>query len=145
MSLNFHGLLFISPFTILKPCEPAGTNDQRYLNQNHASLVNTFKKELQIELYNEKNFNKPINTSISPITYKHCTLKFRNKSFPQFPSLSKFHKGTDTYPPQPLRKIVLFSFPLFLLIYITHSSIQISLSLFNSWEYAEIMLVPHSN
>ena len=38
----------------LKPCEPTDITDTRYLNQNYDSLVNLFKKTLNIELYNKK-------------------------------------------------------------------------------------------
>ena len=43
------------PFPLsLKPCEPIDSTDTRYLNQNHAPLVNPLKNSLHIELYNEK-------------------------------------------------------------------------------------------
>ena len=38
----------------LKLCEPVDSTDTRYLNQMHAPLINHLKKELDIELYNEK-------------------------------------------------------------------------------------------
>lgn len=68
--------MFISLIPSLKPCTPIDTIDTRFLNQTHTSLVNSLKKLLYIELYNERWFNNSIKTFIPPITYKHGTLRF---------------------------------------------------------------------
>ena len=60
------------------------------------------KKALYIELYNDKWFNKPISTSVSPITYNHDTLQFPDKSPLPFPSVLELHKEINTFSPKPL-------------------------------------------
>ena len=47
-------------------------------------------------------FNKPIKTSVPPISYNHDALTFPNKLFSPFPSVFELHKGTNKYPSQPL-------------------------------------------
>ena len=49
----------------LFPHEPLDTMDERYLNYEHAALVSPLKKALNIELYNELNFEPPLQ-SIQP-------------------------------------------------------------------------------
>ena len=44
----------------LKLFEPIDTTGIRYLNQNHTPLVNLIYNTLNIELYYEKIFNKPL-------------------------------------------------------------------------------------
>ena len=68
------------------------------MNQNHIPLVTPLNRALHIELYNEKWFNNPINTSIPQITYNHGTLKFPNELF----SLLPLYKGSDISPPKQL-------------------------------------------
>ena len=63
----------------LKSCEPINSTDTRYLNQTHDFLVNSLKKALYTELYNEKWFSKPVPTKYSSFTYNHNTLKFPEK------------------------------------------------------------------
>ena len=59
-----------------KPFEPVDSTDTRYLNQMHAPLINSLKKALDIELYNDKCFNKPFQNSTPKLVYDHDTLKF---------------------------------------------------------------------
>ena len=60
----------------LTPCEHVNSTDIRYLNQMHAPLINSLKKALDIELYNDKCFNKPFQNSTPKLVYDHDTLKF---------------------------------------------------------------------
>ena len=50
----------------------------------------------------KKRFTKPILTSAPPITYNYDALKFSENTYLTFPSVSKFHKETNTCPPKPL-------------------------------------------
>ena len=52
----------------LKLCDHNDSIDTRYLNQTHDRPVNSLKKSLDIELYNEKWFNKSLQTS-TPIWF----------------------------------------------------------------------------
>ena len=79
----------------LKPCEHVDYTDTRYLNQMHTPLINPLKRALDIELYNEKWFNKPLHTSTFKLVYDHDTLQFPDASFPEL------HQEIDTYPPTP--------------------------------------------
>ena len=72
------------------------------MNQTHIPLVTPLNRALHIELYNEKWFNNPINTSIPQITYNHGTLKFPNELFSLLPFVSQMYKGTDIPPPKQL-------------------------------------------
>ena len=83
-----------------KPCEPVDTTDTRYLNQSHVPLTNSLEKALRIELYNNKWFNKPLPTSISPFTYQHDILTMPNESLPSFSSVIELHEETHRYPPR---------------------------------------------
>ena len=47
------------PSPSLKPCEPVDSSDTRYLNQLYSPIVNSLRKALRIELYNEIWFDKP--------------------------------------------------------------------------------------
>ena len=89
----------------LKTSELVDTTDSRYLNQTYTPFVNPLKKDLYIELYNEKWVDKPIKTSVPPISLNHDTLKFPIESFPRFLSVSELHKRIDTCPPQSLIEI----------------------------------------
>ena len=80
----------------LKSCEPINSIDTRYLNQAHDFLVNSLKKALYTELYNEKWFSKPVPTKYSSFTYNHNTLKFPGKSLLLFPSMLVLHNETNT-------------------------------------------------
>ena len=84
----------------LKPCEHVDSTDTCYLNQIHAPLVNPLKRALDIELYNEKRFNKSLHISTTKLMYDHNTLKFPDESFPPFPSLSELLEETDTCLPK---------------------------------------------
>ena len=83
----------------LKPCEPVDTTNTRYLNQSHSLFTNPLKKLLDIELYNEKWFDKPLKTSIPPFLYKHRALKLSTESLSPFPSVVELHNGANTCPP----------------------------------------------
>ena len=74
----------------LKPCKPVDSTDTRYLNQSHTPIANPLKKALHIELYNEKWFDKPLQTTIPPFRYKHRSLKLSTESVSPFPLLSSF-------------------------------------------------------
>ena len=65
----------------------------------HAPLINPLKKALDIELYNEKWFNKPLHTSTLKLVYDHYTLHFPDTSRPASPSVSELHRETNTCPP----------------------------------------------
>ena len=62
-------------------------------------MINQLKKVLNVEFYNEEQFNKPFHPSISPLSCKYDTLKFPNESLTSFPSLSELHKDTNICPP----------------------------------------------
>ena len=81
--------LYILPPS-LKPCEPVDGSDTRYLNQTHAPIVNLLQKPLSIELYNEKWFSNPPNTSSPPFLYDHATLSFPPADTSPFPTLLNF-------------------------------------------------------
>ena len=85
----------------LKPCEPVDTTDTRYLNQSSTPVANPLKKALHIELYNEKWFNKPLQTSIPPFRYNHRTLDVPPDSVSPFPNIVDLHKDTNIIPPTP--------------------------------------------
>ena len=85
----------------LKPCEPVDSTDTRYFNQMHSPLINPLKKALDIELYNEKWFNKPLHTSTPKLVYDHDSLHFPDVSLPAFPSVSELHRETKTCPNTP--------------------------------------------
>lgn len=57
-----------------------------------------FTKTLNIELYNEKWFNKPPKNFSLPFTYDHATLLFPSEVIAPFPTLSKLHEETNTFP-----------------------------------------------
>ena len=67
----------------------------------HASLINPLKKALDIELYNEKWFNKQLHTSTPKLVYDHDSLHFPDASLLAFPSVSIIHRETHTCPPTP--------------------------------------------
>ena len=50
----------------LKLCEHIDTTGIRYLNQNHTPLVNLIYNTLNIEVYYEKRFNKPLSIPTPP-------------------------------------------------------------------------------
>ena len=89
-----------------KPCEPIDSIDTKYLNKSHTPIANPFKKALHIELYHEKWFDKPLQTTIRPFRYKHCSLKLSTESVSLFPSVVELHKDTNTCPPLPLSEAV---------------------------------------
>ena len=78
--------------TSLKPCEHVDTTDTRYVNQSHDPLTNLLKKGLYIELYNEKWFNKPFQTSFPPFIYQHDTLKMLTEFLHSFPLVIELHE-----------------------------------------------------
>ena len=84
-----------------EPCEPLDTIDTQYLNQSHIPLINPLKKDLYIELYNDKWFNKPLEILIPPFTYQHDTLKLPHKSLLPFLSTIEFHDESNTCFLQP--------------------------------------------
>ena len=90
----------------LKPCEPVDTTDTRYLNQSYTSVANPLKKALHIELYNEKWFNTPLQTSIPPFRYHHRTLDVSTKSVSPFSTVADLHNDTNTIPPSPLVEVI---------------------------------------
>ena len=57
---------------------------------------------LDIELYNEKWFNKPLHASTLKLEFDHDTLQFSDVYFPTFPPVSELHQETDTYYLTPL-------------------------------------------
>ena len=83
----------------LKPCEPIDITDTRYLNQSHVSLTNLLKKDLHNKLYNDKLFNKPLQTSFPSFTYQHDSLKILTKSYPSLPSVIELHEEIYTCLP----------------------------------------------
>ena len=95
--------LYILPPS-LKPCEPVDGSDTRYLNQTHAPIVNPLHKPLSIELYNEKWFSHPPNTSSPPFSHDHATLSFPPTTTSSFPTLAKLHEDRHTSSPTPLIK-----------------------------------------
>ena len=108
----------------LKPCDSVDTIDTRYLNQTHVPLINLLKKALHIKLYNEKWFDKLLETSIPPFTYKYDTLELLDESVYPFLSVVDLHDETNTLIPQPLYEnvdddISLIPFPLTL-----HNSLE---------------------
>ena len=100
--------LYILPPS-LKPCEPVDGSDTRYLNQTHVPIVNPLQKPLSIELYNEKWFSHPPNTSSPPFLYDHATLSFPPADPSPFPTLAKLHEDTHTSPPTPLLEDIVSS------------------------------------
>ena len=52
-----------------------------------------------MELYNEKWFDKPLQTTIPPFRYKRCSLKLSTESVSPFPSVVELHNDTNTCPP----------------------------------------------
>ena len=93
--------LYILPPS-LKPCEPVDGSDTRYLSQSYDSIVNSLKKPLNIELYNEKWFGAPPNTISQPFKHDHFTLSFPSIVPTPFRNLSVLHEETNTSPPAPL-------------------------------------------
>ena len=59
---------------LLKQCESVDSTDTRYINQMYDTLVNPFKRSLDIELCNEKLFNKLLQISTPQMFYDHDTL-----------------------------------------------------------------------
>ena len=55
-----------------------------------------------MELYNEKWFDKPLQTTIPPFRYKRCSLKLSTESVSPFPSVVELHNDTNTCPPLSL-------------------------------------------
>ena len=100
LKLMAYDLYPLLPF--LKLFEPIDSTDIRYLNQTHAYLVNSPKKVLDIELYNDKWFNKPLQISTPQMVYDHDALKFPDESISPFLSVSEFHKDTNICLPKPL-------------------------------------------
>ena len=80
----------------LKPCESIETIDKRYLNQSYTPVANPLKKALHIELYNEKWFKNPLQTSIPSFRYHHRTLDVSTKYFSPFPTVVDLHHDTNT-------------------------------------------------
>ena len=90
--------LYILPPS-LKPCEPMDRSDTRYLNQSHTHIVNPLKKQLNIELYNEKWFGTPPPIFSPPFKHDHATLSFPPAITSPFPSLSNLHHEKYDSPP----------------------------------------------
>ena len=86
----------------LKPCEHVDSSNIRYLNQSHFPIVNLLSKPLNIELYNEKWFDKPPRTSQTLFDYNHPTLAFPNPHLTPFTSLCDLHAETNKIPLSPL-------------------------------------------
>ena len=116
----------------LKLCESVDSSNTRYLNQMHTPLINPLKKALDIELYNEKWFNKPLHTSTPKLVNDHDTLHFPDASLHAIPSVSELHRETDICSPTPSIEPDDYSLPppLLLLHYIVRSLILIVFSLF---------------
>ena len=76
----------------LKPCEAVDTTNTRYLNQFNDPLTNPLKKSLYTELCNGKWFNKPLPTSIPPLTYQHDNLKIPTAFLSYFSSVIELYK-----------------------------------------------------
>ena len=86
----------------MKLCEPVDGSDTRYLKQSLTSIVNPFKKSVNIELYSETLFSKPPAISCQPFLHNHNTLSFPSDAPSHFPILVSFHKDTNTSPSTPL-------------------------------------------
>ena len=111
----------------LKSCEPVDTIDTQYMNQSHKPITNSLKKDLHIELYNEKWFDKPLYTSIPPFRYNHRTLDVSTISVSPFSTFVKLHNDTNTCPPTPLVEAIndtLFTPPSPLILYASLENID---------------------
>ena len=103
------------------------------MNQIHTRRVNSLNRRYILDWTTKICLINQWIILLPPIINKYNTLHFTNEAFPQFPSLSKLHKGTDICLPQLLLEKENHSLlsPYFPLLYITHSPIPIVFSLFN--------------
>ena len=85
----------------LKPCKSVDNLDIRYLNQSRSPIVNSLRKPLNIELYNETWFDKLLRTSQPLFDYNNSTLTFPDPQLTLLTSLSDLHAETNKVPPSP--------------------------------------------
>ena len=77
-----------------------------YLNQSHAPTVKLLTKLLKIQLYNEKLFDTPPKTLYPSFKHDHTKLSFPPDVTTLFPGLSRLHKETNIFSPQPFLEIL---------------------------------------
>ena len=74
-------------------------SDTRYhLNQSYALIINSLKKSLNIELYDDKWFGLPPKTISSQFEHDNATLSFPSVVPTQFSNVSELHEETNTSP-----------------------------------------------
>ena len=100
-------LEFITPdlYTLsptLKSCESVDSSNTRYLYQSYSSIMNSLSKPLNIKLYNEKWFDKPLRTSEPLFDYKHPTFDFPELILTPITSLFYLHFDTKIIPIPPI-------------------------------------------
>jgi hypothetical protein len=91
--------LYLLPPTIF-PAEPLDTMDQRFYNYEHAPIVSPLKKALDIELYNEHHFSKPL--KFEQASRDAPSTDLDKESFIAhnvYPSVKELHEETNTALP----------------------------------------------
>ena len=134
--------LYILPPS-LKSCDPVDESDTRYLNQSHAPIVDSLKKPLIIELYNE-------NSSAHPLPH---SLRHSNTIMIHYPFLQLLQLSSLVFPNFVTKQILLLQYHfskmwtmmiiplLHQQLYINHSFIQTVYSLFNILQRIHLNLV----
>ena len=98
------------------------------MNQSYSSVVNPLRKSLNIELYNEKRFDKPPRTSKPLFEYDHATLAFPEYPSPPFHSVSDLNDESKSLCVPPLieqltdTNILSSLYPLVLFNLLSHSN-----------------------